>query len=137
MNQLRILNNNEKLKKNEIEVKLNDEYKLAFKFNVKDFTIIILSHIEYYLTNNIKFPRKKSSKIVLDFMDENYKKINKISLNYLIKVLENIATGISKNVSIQEMVEIFNQVNLEYYILSFIIDTVSNEVLDLLKEELK
>lgn len=124
MNQIRFLEDTERVAKKEITVELSNKRKLAFDVDVNYFTDLAMMH----LVDKIEKCEIKKS---VRFLATHQNKIAEIMSEQFIIALETIANTINKDEDSIKLIELINMFNLEAYILSITSEIVTENVLKL------
>lgn len=136
MNQIRILNNKEKKTKNEIEINLDSEHKLAFNIDTDYITTLAMEHLTYKFDKNARI-NKKSFKRTKGFFCKYHNEIANIISENLITMIETLASLLIKSEDMQQKLEGLNFLNLEAYIFTLISENITNEMFALYRQTKK
>lgn len=136
MNQIRILNNKDKTTKNEIEVNLDSNRKLAFNIDLDYIVTLAMEHLIYRFDKNARINRN-SFKRTRKFFGKYHNKIAEIISKNVISTIEYLATLLKESENIQQMIESYNLLNLDLSILNLISENISDEMFTLYRQTKK
>lgn len=126
MNQLKIIKKDEETPKHTIAIDLDEEQKIVLSIDTEYLISMGLEHIKYKVSQaKIKAPKRRLREIenkIIDILCKNGD-----------DVLTNIRNVLQNNHS-QEMLEALNMLEIETYILSFMIEKATDEVFEVLKK---
>ncbi len=127
MNQLKIIKKDEETPKHTIAIDLDEEQKIVLSIDTEYLISMGLEHIKYKVSQaKIKAPKRRLREIedkIIEILCKNGDDI----LTFIRNVLQNKHS--------QEMLKAFNMLEIETYILSFMIEKATDEVFEVLKKD--
>ena len=127
MNQLKIIKKEEETPKHTTAIDLDEEQKIILSIDTEYLISMGLEHIKYKVyQTKIKAPKRRLREVedkIIDILCKNGD-----------MVLTNIRNLLESNNS-QETIQGFNMLEIETYILAFIVEKATDEVFELLKKD--
>lgn len=128
MNQVKIINKNEEIPKHTLSFDLDEEQRVLLNIDINYIERIAMAHLKNKIVKTkIKQPQMslfhKESDIVVP-----------IVTSYISLAIVNVENTF-KAYDVQKALQLFNSFNLEIYLLSMVIDKLTDEVFEALKKD--